>query len=91
MPRMVPAAEKADKLSHHDQGTRGRFRQTKSIQHLTGGEPMMRLDSLLRHVGQHCISPTEGDQCSFAEKNPFLNHGVIAAKPKAQQKDRGRP
>jgi hypothetical protein len=53
--------------------------RTESIQHLTGGEPMVRLSS------------AEGDQGSFAEKNPFLNHCVIAAQPEARQKDRGRP
>src|ERR1700734_329324 len=51
----------------------------------------MRLDSLLRHVGQHGVSPAKGDHGSFAEKNAFLNHGVTAAQPKAQEKDRGRP
>jgi DNA-binding transcriptional LysR family regulator len=34
---------------------------------------------------------SSSDQGSFAEKNPFFNHCVIAAQPEAQQKDRGRP
>ena len=49
------------------------------------------VDGLLRHVGQYGISAAKGDQRGLAEKNPFLNHGMITPKPKGQQEDRGRP
>ena len=45
----------------------------------------------ITYIRQYGIGATKGNQCGLAEKNPFLNHGVIAPKPEGQQDNRGKP
>src|SRR5215472_15074739 len=77
----------ANKLGDYNQRTRGRLRESKSVEHLTCAKPAVVLDSLLRHIRENRISSTESDHCSDAEKDPFSNHRMSPPKPKAEQND----
>ena len=68
---IVRGTEASNKLRKDDQRTRGSLCESKSVEHLTGGEPAVVLDSLLSNVRKNRISTTKNDYCGDAEEDPF--------------------
>ena len=67
---MIPAADEADELQHHDERPGRRLRQTQSIHHLRRREPAVVLDCLLPDIRQHRVSSAKGHHRGLAEETP---------------------
>ena len=67
--RVLPSAHETDKLQNHDQRTRRRFRETKSVHHLAWLEPAVMKERLLRDIRQDRIGAAKSDNGRFAEEN----------------------
>ena len=64
----------------HDQRPRRRLREAQAHQHLAGLEPVIGLDRLLRHVGEHRIGAAEGDDRHLAVEGGDRGEDVRAVR-----------
>jgi len=83
--------EEADELHHHDQRPRGGLGHAEPVQHLAGLEPAVRLDRLLRHVGEHGVGAAEGDHSHLREKPADRGERVIGAEHGHNRDHRHQP
>ena len=67
--RVLPSAHEADELQDHDERSRRRFGETKSVHHLARLEPTVMKKRLLRDIRQHGVGAAEGDHGCFAKEN----------------------
>ena len=66
--RLAESGEEADELRHQDQRARRRLGKAERVDHFRRRHPAVRLDHLLRHVGQHRIGAAEGHHRELGEK-----------------------
>src|ERR1700682_2252132 len=88
---MLPRAKESDELQNHNERAGGCFGETKSIEHLWSGKPMIMLDCLLGNVRQDRIGAAESDDGCFAEKDSFAKNRVIGSEKNSRQCERQRP
>ena len=84
---VLPGADEADKLQHHDKRPRCGFCKGETCHHLGGLQPVIMLHSLLRHVRQHGIGASKSDQSRFAEKDPLLKKYVTPPAEKSRERN----
>ena len=89
--RFAPSGEEAHELRDHDQRTRRRLGHAEPVQHLAGRHPVIVIDRLLRHIGQHRIGTTEGDHGHLAEEHRDLGEDVVAAQAEIERRHRHQP
>ena len=86
-PGLAPGGEEAHELRHHDQRAGRGLGHAEPVQHLAGCHPVIVVDRLLGHVGQHGVGAAEGDHRHLAEEERDLGEDVVAA----QADDRAPP
>ena len=88
---MLPRADEADELQHHDERPRRRLGEAQAIEHLAGLEPAVMLHRLLRDVWQHGIRAAESDERGLAEKQPLAHQRALRTEPREERPDRNPP
>ncbi len=88
-PGRPKAGEEADELQNQDQRTRCRFREAKTREHLRGRQPVIRLDRVLRDIGEHRVSTADGDNRHLGEEPGDVRER--AADGNHQESDRQQP
>src|SRR5882672_10240995 len=88
---MLPAAEEADELKHHDERAGRGFGETQPVEHLARVKPAMVLDRLLADVRQHRVRAAERHHRRLAKEEPFAEQRVPPTQPRAEGQDRRPP
>ena len=88
---MPVGGEKADELGDQDQRPRRGLGEPKSVEHLAGGQPAMRLHDVLRHVGEHRIGAAERHHSELGEEQRDLGQHVRGAEHRGQGRQRHDP
>ena len=86
--RLAEGGEEADELRHQDQRARRRLGKAERVDHFRRRHPAVRLDHLLRHIGQHRIGAAEGHHRELGEKYADGDEDMMRAE---QQRGERRP
>jgi hypothetical protein len=87
---MLPAADEADELQHHDERAGRGLGEGEAAHHLRMRKPAVGFDGLLRDIGQHGVSSAEGDERGFAKEEALLGLRAAPAEPCGDGED-GQP
>ena len=88
--RFAERGEEADELRHQNQWPRRGLGEAERVHHFRRRQPTVRLDHLLRHIGQHGISAAEGHHRELGEKYPDVDKNMV--RPQGQRDQcNGRP
>ncbi len=83
--------EEADELRDQDQRAGRGLGEAEAIHHFRRGHPVMGLDRLLRHIGEHRIGAAEAHHRELGKERADADQHVAGAERQRGQRDRRPP